>query len=133
MNRLPKFSVTLLLVVMLLMTMATSVYAGTSSFINSEVDSNEWSYITATANTSGSSTGTVLISNIYKADGSASNYTTVFARATLDGTYIGVSKGRDYSLDIPAAYRARGISVSLYAMGNWPWLDCRMSGHWTVA
>ena len=127
-----KVVVSFLLVAMLLMTMVTSAYAGTSSFLKKYVDSNTWSYITATANSSGSSTGTILISNLYKADGSNSNYTTVFAKPTSEGTSIGASKGRDCNLDIPAAYRAKNTSVALYAMGNWPWLDCQMSGHWTV-
>lgn len=127
-----KTVVSFLLVAMLLMTMVTSVYAGTASFLKQDVDSNTWSLITVTANSSGSSTGTLLISNLYKADGSNSNYTTVFAKATSDGTYIGASKGRDYSLDIPATYRVRNTPVELYARGNWPWLDCQMSGHWTV-
>lgn len=127
-----KAVVSFLLVAMLLMTMVTSAYAGSSVFRNAYVDSNSWSYITKTANSSGSSTGTILISNLYKADGSASNYTTVFAKATSGGTYIGVSKGRDCSLDIPAACRVKNAIVELYAMGNWPWLDCQMTGHWTV-
>lgn len=101
-----------------------------ASFSNAYVDSNTYSYVTSATALQYSSTADVLVTNILKADGSASNYKQVYCKATGSGTPVLVTKGTYYTLTVPISNRGEGKSIGLYAMGNNPSLDCRISGIW---
>lgn len=133
MKLMSKFVSFILVATLVVVSSIPMVHAGLTHFDNKLVDSNSWTSIAETKKlTSSSTSGTILVGNIYKADGSSSNYNNIFAKATSVGQYRGVSKGQDYSLTIPASSRAAGTRIELWAMGNWPWLDCRVSGSWSV-
>lgn len=104
--------------------------ASDTSFSNAYVDSNTYSYVTSATALQYSSTADVLVTNILKADGSASNYKQVYCKATGSGTPVLVTKGSYYTLTVPISNRGEGKSIGLYAMGNNPSLDCRISGIW---
>lgn len=121
-----------LLAVLIIVSSITVAYAAETTFTKRLVDSNSYSYITAATKETTSTTAAVNITDIYKADGSASSYTTVYVKATTTGTGSSVVKGSSYDIAIPSGYQAKGSYVSMYSQGNTPWLDCQISGYWNV-
>lgn len=123
---------TALIVLAMILSMATVAFAAEASFSKKAVDSNEWCYITSAKKGTTSDYASLYISNLYKADGSASGYSQVYAKATYNGTSTIATKGYTVQVSIPSGYRAAGNSVSLYLMGHDPSLDCQASGTWNV-
>ena len=116
---------------------SSTVYATVSkngsitNFTKEYVDSNEWTYICDTSNSSGCTEESLKVNYIYKADGSNSAYSCVWTKATVNGVAQQAVVGTYQELGIPEAYRYEGANIALYAQGNRPWLDCQISGNWT--
>ncbi len=123
-------SITLCIATILCVTSLAS--AAESSFTKSSVDSNSYSFVTTEKKDTTSTTAAVKIENIYKADGSASNYSTVDVKATSSGTGVSVNKGSTVDISIPSGSQSSGSYVAMYSKGNIPWLDCKISGYWNV-
>lgn len=132
MKKLRKSALSIAITVLLLVSCTFVASATEAIFTKRSVDSNSYSYITTAKKETTSTTASVQVTNIYKADGSSSWYTTVYAKATSTGTPLSVVKGKYYDLTIPSSNRSAGSWVPLYSMGNVPWLDCQISGYWIV-
>lgn len=129
MNKLLKTVATTAAVLML---MGTMVWGVQMNFSSVYVDSNTYTpVVTGTKQTSIGNTQ-LYINNLYKADGSASSYRRVYAKATSSGTPVSAQLGSWCSLALPSAYQMAGSRVILYLMGNDPSLDCRASGYWDI-
>lgn len=114
------------------MLMGTMVWGSQINFASAYVDSNTYSpVVTGTKQTFTTNTN-LYITNIYKADGSASSYKRVYAKASALGSAVSVQVGSWYSLSLPSTYQTAGSRVILYMMGNDPALDCRTSGYWNI-
>ena len=123
---------TCLCLAVLIASMATMVFAASSSFSSKFVDSNQWTSITNCRKQTTTSTADLKITALYKADGSTSDYWRIYAKASSIGSKTYVEKGTYYPINIPDDYRAAGSYVTLYLMGHSPSLDCRASGEWVV-
>lgn len=123
---------TCLCLVALIASMATMVFATEAPFSSKRVDSNEWTYVTGGKKETTTSSADLKITALYKADGSASDYWRIYAKATSSGTKTYVEKGSYYTIPIPSSFQAAGSNVSLYLMGHSPSLDCKASGNWVV-
>lgn len=132
MSKLRKSTFSIVLVVLLLLSCTFVASATEVVFSNQYVDSNTFGVVTGAYKETTSTTATVQITNIYKADGSSSLYSCVRAKATSSGVWDYAYKGGTTILTIPSASRAKGSWVSLYAMGNNPSLDCIIAGYWIV-
>ena len=122
-----------ILIVALLLAISTFVASATEvTFSKAYVDSNQYRSVTSAKKETTTTCADVKITDIYKADGSSSNYKKVYAKATYTGESVLVTKGSYYELTIPASYRSAGNTVYLYAMGHNPSLDCKISGYWLV-
>ena len=96
------------------------------------VDSNSFTTIAIARKYQTTPTAYFYLGNIYRANGTDSNYKKIKVRV-MDGDKIyTVEKGHFYNLDIPKDYQAAGWDVAVYGMGNDPALDCRVSGRWDV-
>lgn len=122
----------ILSVFLLIAAMITIVSATEVSFAKRYVDSNEWRYVTTAKKETETTTASILITAIYKADGSPSNYWRLYAKATNGGPSRYIEKNVWYSISIPDTYQKAGKYVSLYLMGHDPSLDCQVSGYWVV-
>lgn len=129
MKKLLKTAATTVAILMLMGTMAMGAQITLSSVF---VDSNTYTYVASGTKQTGTGNTLLYITNLYKADGSASPYRRVYAKATSLGTPVSAQLGSWYSLVLPSAYQAAGSKVSLYLMGNDPALDCRASGYWDI-
>ena len=123
---------TCLCLVVLIASMATMVFAASSSFNSAFVDSNQWTYVTTCKKETTSSTADLKITALYKADGSTSDYWRIYAKASSSGKKTYVEKGSYYTIDIPDSYQNAGKYVPLYLLGHSPSLDCKASGQWVV-
>lgn len=101
--------------------------AQVSNFAKAYVDSNTYSYVTSATASSYSTTARVMVTNIFKADGSNSNYKQVYCKVN-SGIPVLVTIGSYYKLGVPSSNRGAGKAISLYAMGHDPSLDCRVTG-----
>ena len=102
-------------------------------FTKAFVDSNSYTYITSNTMTMYKEYADVKVTNIYKADGSASDYKYVWVKATPDGDPVKVKLGDSWTqISIPSANRFAGMNVSMHAKGNDPSLDCKITGSWLV-
>lgn len=127
-----KSAISIVLTLVLLISCTLVASATESVFTKRPVDSNSYSYITSAKKETTTTTATVRITNIYKADGSSSWYSTVWVKPTSTGTGVSVTKGAYCDVTIPSQFRTAGSWVNLYAQGNIPWLDCQISGYWIV-
>lgn len=109
-----------------------TVFANDTTFLKKYIDSNTFTQVTSLRKDAYSGYATVTIDNIYKANGSASSYTTIYAKATDYSTVKTVYKGTPCNLPIPASYTAPGCWISLYAKNTNPSLDCMISGSYRV-
>lgn len=121
-----------LCLVVLMASMAVSVLGTEVTFSKKYVDSNTYTGIAAATKETTTSTACVYISAIYKADGSASTYSRLYAMATYVGESKVIRSGRSTDIPIPADYQGAGNYIVLYLMGYDPSLDCRVSGSWSV-
>ncbi len=112
--------------------MITIISATEVTFTKKYVDSNQFTYVTQAVKQTNSDTAAVKITNMYKEDGSDSNYWRFYVRPTLTGGQYLIQKDKWYDLRIPATMQNAGTTVQLYAMGHDPSLDCRVSGYWNV-
>lgn len=104
----------------------------TDEFSSAYVDSNTYTPVVTGTKQTGTANTALYITNLYKADGSASSYKRVYAKATSSGTPVSAQLGMWYSLSLPSASQAAGSKIILYLMGNDPALDCRASGYWDI-
>lgn len=108
---------------------STVCFAGSSTVSKCALDSNEWGYVTSAAKAATGSQASVLVTDIYKADGSASNYSKIKVKVGKDGAACAettATKGSTKTLTLSTSYQAKGTSLSLYGMGNDPALDCKV-------
>ena len=98
-------------------------------FTKKDVDSNTYTSIKSTTKLYDSNISTVKITNIYKANGSASNYKYVWVKVS-GGTGTKVQKGSWYDLPVSGEYAKKWRIVTLSAKGNNAALDCQVSGNW---
>lgn len=111
-------------------TVATN--AAETQFSAKFVDSNQYTYVCTAQQYSYSDDAALKITQIYKADGSASNYKRVYCKSLLIGSAVLVEKGTWYDIPIPESLKGAGKNNDLYAMGHDPSLDCKISGYWNV-
>lgn len=125
----------------LLLGVCGTVYATVSkngsitNFTKEYVDSNEWTYICDTSNTSGCTDVSLRVDSIYKADGSSSNYSKVKIYCSVSGVTFAsdtISKEQTYFYDVPKGSQGAGATYDLYVMGNNPSLDCQITGFYTA-
>lgn len=140
MKRMKKMGILLVTVLMLLgadsTVFATVVYNGPITMFGKQyVDSNEWTYVCDSSRTTTSTSLEVQITNIYKADGSDSNYKKVKVFCAAGSLVVGsdtVSLNDPKSYIVPSGYNAAGTINKMFAMGNDPSLDCQISGFFTT-
>ena len=118
----------------LVFTMLTATVCSAKEAVISKayVDSNTYSNIANAVKDTTTNNAVFNLTAIYKADGTASNYRKVYARANSNGIEYSVSVGDYCSMTIPAGSRSAGRRVYLYCKGNDPSLDCKVSGYWNV-
>ncbi len=121
-----------------IMISTTTVFAAQSAFNSKFVDSNEWTYVTDCVKATDYSEVYVRITNIYKGDGSSSDYKKIVAQfkhgvdiCTTSNSYV-ANKGTDCVAQLKQVYRAKGKLITFVAMGNDPALDCRIDGKLVV-
>lgn len=108
------------------------VDAAEQKFSKAYVDSNSYSAIASAYKDTDGDYGSLKITDIYKANGSSSDYQCVYCRtADLNSEKL-VYKGSWYELQLPSYLRVKGKTVYLYVKGHNPKLDCRVSGYWNV-
>lgn len=115
-----------------LMLMGSMAWGVQMNFSPAYVDSNTYTPVVTGTKQTGTANTVLYITNLYKADGSASSYKRVYAKATSSGTPVSAQLGMWYSLSLPSASQAAGSKIILYLMGNDPALDCRASGYWDI-
>ena len=96
------------------------------------VDSNEFTYVCRAQQYSYSDYAALKITQIYKADGSTSNYKRVHCKSMLVDEVVLVEKGTWMDIPIHSSVKGAGKNNDLYAMGHDPSLDCKISGYWNV-
>ena len=110
----------------------TVAFASEISFTKKAVPKNKYVLVTYTDKSTTSKTAAVLITNLYKEDGSASTYQKLKVQLGADGMEAGavtVTKGKTYDITLKSAYQAKGKYIHLFAMGNDPTLNCLASGY----
>lgn len=127
-----KFLTTAAATLSTLMLMGSMAWGVQMNFSSSYVDSNTYTPVVTGTKQTGTANTALYITNLYKADGSASSYKRVYAKATSSGTPVSAQLGMWYSLSLPSASQAAGSKIILYLMGNDPALDCRASGYWDI-
>lgn len=117
-----------------ILTFSSVCYAGEYNFSNKKhsVDSNTWSYVGSAMKDSDTEYAELKITKIYDANGLDSNYTYIYAKATVNGTSTLIKKGDWRQVPIPSDYQKKGKGIMLYCMGHDPKLDCQISGYWNV-
>lgn len=117
---------------------SSTVFAASSAFNNKKVDSNELTFITSCTKKTEYNEVYVKITQIYKADGSKSDYKKVKAKFTSGGSVCTTSssytanKGSECTATLKDAYRKKGKTTTFYSMGNNPSLDCKIDGKLVV-
>lgn len=108
----------------------------TATFSQAKVDSNSYSTIAKIVKKKKFEFAYVNIDEIYKADGSSSNYKRIKGKVEFKdgkdwsncGTEKTIQKGIEQKFAIPKAGREAGTTLRFRAMGNDPSLDCRITG-----
>lgn len=130
MEKIKKIIVTTLCFLVILGTVGVEASTYTTyTFSKKDVDSNSYTKVMGTTKLYDSSISTVKITNIYKADGSASTYKYVWVKVS-GGVGTKVQKGYWYDLPVTGDYTNKWRNVTLYAKGNNAALDCQISGNW---
>ena len=127
-----KFLTTAAATLSTLMLMGSMAWGVQMNFSSAYVDSNTYTPVVTGTKQTGTANTVLYITNLYNADGSASSYKRVYAKATSSGTPVSAQLGMWYSLSLPSASQAAGSKIILYLMGNDPALDCRASGYWDI-
>ena len=127
-----KFLTTAAATLSTLMLMGSMAWGVQMNFSSAYVDSNTYTPVVTGTKQTGTANTALYITTLYKADGSASSYKRVYAKATSSGTPVSAQLGMWYSLSLPSASQAAGSKIILYLMGNDPALDCRASGYWDI-
>lgn len=112
--------------------MSSVCFAEAVIFTKALVDSNSYTPIAIAKKYQYTDTASVIVSEIYTADGLTPAYNQVYLKAMPEGKEKLVEKMHSYNLEIPAVYRNAGSDVMLYGMGHLSWLDCRVTGRWDV-
>lgn len=120
-----------LLLMVSLISSSFTCFASVSNFRKVLVDSNSYNEVTAaTKSLGGVTTGVLELDAIYKADGSASNYSRVYAKTSFSASGVVAVKGRSTTLTIYPGMLENGDRVTLLMKGYNSSLDCRVSGYW---
>ena len=108
----------------------------TAAFSKVKVDSNEYTTIAKVTKKADYEFAYVTISEIYKADGSSSNYQQIKGKVVFNdnGTWKicgekPVKKGEEANFRLPINAQRVGVTLRFRAMGNDPSLDCKVTGH----
>lgn len=114
------------------MIMSSIVSAKSTSVTYKFVDSNSYTYITSVTKSSTTDYASAKISKFYKADGTpTSDYDELYVQCGSDGTQASsvlCKKGTAKKLTLKGTYNQKGKSLSFYAMGHDPSLDCYIDG-----
>lgn len=108
----------------------------TAAFSKVKVDSNEYTTIAKVTKQIDYEYAYVTISDIYKADGSASNYQQIKGKVVFNdaGTWKiceekVVKKDTETKFILKNNAKYEGVTLRFRAMGNNPSLDCKVTGH----
>lgn len=125
-----------LVVALTIISFQFAVFAQEVTFSQKPVDSNTMTYIAGATKSSSTDYVNVIVSDIFKSDGSASDYQYVQVRVKSGYSYVSsqcrVTRGTTgRSITLSKTYGS-GTVLSLYAMGNDPSLDCEITGSFSV-
>lgn len=112
--------------------MITIISATEVTFTKRYVDSNEWTFVTTAKKETTTTTASIKVTAIYKADGSDSDYWRLYAKASSGGTSTMITSGSWCDVQLPKTYQGAGKFVPLFLMGHDPSKDCQVSGYWVV-
>lgn len=106
-------------------------------FTKAKVDSNEFTTVAKVVKEQESQFAYVTVDQIYKADGSSSNYQRINEKVQykkgdkwiMCDSIKNIRKGEQAKFEIPKLYRTAGNKLRFRGMGNDPSLDCKISGH----
>lgn len=99
------------------------------------VDSNQWTFIASTYSSDKEDEAYIRITDIYKADGSDSNYKKIKYGVCYKSDMFSsgtIKKGTKYYFDIPSDCIGRGRKYVFLGMGNNPSKDCLITGFYRV-
>ena len=135
-NLLKKAVVGVSVVGVLVSTNAMASTKVSAAFSKVKVDSNEYTTIAKITKQIKYEYAYVTISDIYKADGSASNYQQIQAKVVYNdnGTWKiceekAVKKGEKADFHLLINAQRAGVTLRFRAMGNNPSLDCKVTGY----
>lgn len=126
-------------VVIASITGSVNVDAVATQFRYVYVDSNEFTKVASCSKGTDKSSIAVDLYDIYKADGSESDYKKIKARFRSNGSNVldnknevTIRKDKDSVYKLKSEYRRPGVCINFRAMGNDPALDCKISGQFDV-
>ena len=121
------------LTIALMFSLSGVCFAAESAFTMKKIDSKTYTYVTAATKDNTGSNAEVKIAKFYDASQNFSwFYTRAWVKATSSGDgCIGILNVW-VPVSIPTEYRSAGDSVSMYAHGFNPALDCYITGYWNV-
>lgn len=125
----------LLFTLAILFTVSISVNAAESYVQQKFIDSNTWTSITTANKSSYGNLVEVKITAMFKADGTASNYSRLNVRLGSTGQQSPkqvVYKGYWHSFSLGSNYVYTGTAINFYGMGYDPALDCRITGYFNA-
>lgn len=110
-----------------------------AQIVRSHVDSNTYTTIASPTKASDASTCSLRVTNLYKSDGTGSNYKKIKAKFYVGSTicttsteYTSADLGKYLTPTLKEQYRKKGTTLTFKAMGNDPSLDCQMTGFFTA-
>ena len=121
-----------ILTIALMFSLSGVCFAAESAFTMKKIDSKTYTYVTAATKDNTGSNAEVKITLFHNASQDTALYSKAWVKATSSGDgRIGIL-GLWIPVPIPSAYRSAGKSVSMYAHGFNPALDCYITGYWNV-
>ena len=122
------------------MLFTSTCMAKSVSYSSKFVDSNEYTFITSATKETTSDVATVNVSTMYKSSNGkkgevATNYKYLYVQLGSSGGQAAsqkVTKGKSKDFNLVTKYKAKGTTLSMYAMGNDPELDCYIDGNFNV-
>lgn len=112
----------------------TVALAAESSFTKDFVSCFSYGLVTSAQKSTAGSKAAVLITNMYKADGSSSDYKKLKVQLGSNASQaseVTVTKGTTYDITLKSA-QEKGKWLHMFAKGNNPSLDCKVSGYFNA-
>ena len=136
-NKIKKVMVSAIVIVSITGSIGADAVA--TGFKYAYVDSNQYTKVTSYTKVSEKKAIGVMLNNIYKADGSSSDYKKIKAKFRSGGcnvldnkNEVTICKNENNVYLLKSKYRCPGVSITFSAMGNNPALDCQISGIFDV-